>query len=105
MSLACALSGIPGVIAYRLNPLSYWLGKMLVSVKYIGIANLLLDHALHPEYIQGTASEANLSAGLVRALDDSGAAEEAEQSAKQLRELLHEGSDATAAKWLARGLD
>ncbi len=104
MSLACALSGIPGAIAYRLNPMSYWLGKMLVNVKYIGIANLLLDRPLHPEFIQGAASEENLSSELLRALDDSSAVEEAAQSATELRDLLHADSDATAAKWLARGL-
>lgn len=104
MSLACALSGIPGAIAYRLNPLSYWLGKMLVSVKYIGIANLLLDRPLHPEFIQAAASDSKLCDELLRALDDSSAAEEAARSATELRELLHAGSDATAAKWLARGL-
>jgi len=104
MSLACALSGIPGAIAYRLNPLSYWLGKMLVSVKYIGIANLLLDRPLHPEYIQGAASASNLSEELARALEDPSAADDAMSSAEQLRELLHAGSDATAAKWLSRGL-
>ena len=58
MSLGCALSGIPGAIAYRLNPMSYWLGR-LVKVKYIGIANLLLDRPLYPEFIQSAASPAH----------------------------------------------
>ncbi|NBB80922.1 MAG: lipid-A-disaccharide synthase [Verrucomicrobia bacterium] len=104
MSLACALSGIPGAIAYRLNPLSYWLGRMLVKVKYIGIANLLLDRPLHPEYIQGAASAGHLERELLRAIDKKSAAEEAVKSAVELRALLHAGSDASAAKWLARGL-
>ena len=105
MSLACALSGIPGAIAYRLNPLSYWLGKILVKVKYIGIANLLLDRPLHPEYIQAAATPNSLSAELLRALDDPHAAEEAVKGAAELRDLLHPGSDASAAEWLARGLE
>lgn len=104
MSLACALSGIPGAIAYRLNPMSYWLGRILVKVKYIGIANLLLDRPLHPEFIQGAASSSQLAKQLVRALDGEGAAEEAARGAAELCELLHAGSDATAADWLARGL-
>lgn len=104
MSLACALSGIPGAIAYRLNPLSYFLGKILVNVKYIGIANLLLDRPLHPEYIQAAASDSKLCAELLRALHDSSAAEEAAQSAAELHQLLHADNDATPAKWLALGL-
>ncbi len=104
MSLACALSAIPGAIAYRLNPMSYWLGRILVKIEYIGIANLLLKRPLHPEYIQNVATPKNLSAELLRALDDPRAAEEAAQGAIELSELLHAGSDASAARWLARGL-
>jgi lipid-A-disaccharide synthase len=105
MSLACALSAIPGAIAYRLNPMSYWLGRVLIKVKYIGIANLLLNRPLHPEYIQAAASPDKLSAELLRALEVPAAAEAAAQAADELRELLHAGSDATAAAWLARGLE
>lgn len=104
MSLACALSGIPGAIAYRLNPMSYWLGRALIKVNYIGIANLLLDRPLHPEYIQGAASAEKLSGQLLHALGDAAAVDAAASSAAELRKLLHAGSDASAAKWLARGL-
>jgi len=61
MSLAVALSGIPGAIAYRLHPMSYWMGRYLVKVPYIGIANLLLDRAMHREYIQGAATPGKLA--------------------------------------------
>jgi lipid-A-disaccharide synthase len=104
MSLACALSAIPGAIAYRLNPMSYWLGRILIKVKYIGIANLLLDRPLHPEFIQGAASPKQLNDQLLHALDDSQAAKQAASCAAELRDLLHAGSDASAAQWLARGL-
>jgi lipid-A-disaccharide synthase len=103
MSLACALSAIPGAIAYRLNPMSYWLGRVLIKVKYIGIANLLLNRPLHPEYIQGGASASRLGRELLGAMDGKAAAEAAAESAAELRELLHAGSDASAAQWLARG--
>ena len=104
MSLGCALSGIPGAIAYRLNPMSYLLGRLLIKVKYIGIANLLLDRPLHPEFIQSAASPAQLSRQLLRALDEIEAAAEAHNGAVKLRELLNARNDASAAEWLARGL-
>ena len=105
MSLACALSAIPGAIAYRLNPMSYWLGRWLVKVKYIGIANLLLDRPLHPEYIQNEASPQVLSRELLRALNDPRAVDATAAGASELQGLLHAGSDATAAEWLARGME
>ena len=102
--LGCALSAIPGAIVYRLNPVSYWLARLLVKVKYIGIANLLLDRPLHPEFVQSAASPEQLSRQLLRALDESEAAAEALDGAVELRELLHAGVDSNAANWLARGL-
>ncbi|HYP17477.1 MAG TPA: lipid-A-disaccharide synthase, partial [Opitutus sp.] len=49
MSMHCALAGIPGAVTYRTDPLTYFLGRMLVKVKFIGIANLLLDEPMYPE--------------------------------------------------------
>jgi lipid-A-disaccharide synthase len=98
------LSAIPGAIVYRLNPLSYWLGRILVKIPYIGIANLLLKRPLHPEFIQGAAKTDRLAKQIVRALDDPKAAQEAAEGAAELRKLLNAGSDASAAEWLIAGL-
>ena len=101
MSLAVAMSAIPGAIAYRLNTLSYWLGKLLVKVPYIGISNLLLKRGLHPEFIQGAASTKQLAAEIVRATEPA-AAVEAADGAKELGELLSDATAAAAGTWDAR---
>ena len=103
MSLACALSGIPGAIAYRLNPLSYWIGRMLVKIPYIGISNLLLNRPLHPEYIQN-ASPQNLSSEILRALQDPQAVCDAAESATKLRGVLLPDGGHNAADWLAQAM-
>jgi len=100
MSLSCALSGIPGAIVYRLNPISYWLGRMLVKIPYIGIANLLLNRPLYPEFIQGAAKPKRLAKQILTALDDPQAGHAAAAGASELRGLLHAGSDVSAAEWL-----
>ncbi|MFT4901476.1 MAG: lipid-A-disaccharide synthase [Lentimonas sp.] len=104
MSLACALSGIPGAITYRLNPLSYLLGRMLVKVPYIGIANLLLKRPLHPEYIQHAATPERLSAEILRAIRDPHAAEQAATGAAEIRLLLKSETGLTAAAWLGAAM-
>jgi len=101
MSLAVALSGIPGAIAYRLNPISYWMGRYLVKVPYIGIANLLLERPLHKEYIQGAATAKKLAAEIVQAQSKEAEAT-AMQGADELRELLKADSEASAVNWLSR---
>ena len=100
MSLACALSGIPGAIVYRLNPLSYWLGRILVKIPYIGIANLLLKRPLHPEFIQGAAKPNRLAEQILTALDDPQAGQAAAAGAAELGGLLHAGSGVSTADWL-----
>ena len=99
MSLAVALSGIPGAIAYRLHPMSYWMGRFLVSVPYIGIANLLLDRPLHKEYIQGAATSESLASEILSARDEASGIAAAE-SASELRELLQPDSRLSAPDWL-----
>ncbi len=103
MSLAVAMSGIPGAIAYRLNPMSYWLGKLLVKIEYIGISNLLLKRSLNPEYIQGAATPKALAAEIVRSVQPE-AADLAQQGAEELSALLQTDSGLTAADWLADGM-
>ena len=40
--LSCAWAGVPGVIGYRAHPITYLIGKLLVGVPFLGMANLLL---------------------------------------------------------------
>jgi len=103
MSLSVAMSGIPGAIVYRLHPLTYWMGRAIIRIDYIGISNLLLGRPLHPEYIQGAARPKRLAGALHAALQPS-AATEAAAGAAELRDLLEPDSGASAAEWLARGM-
>ena len=102
MSLVCALSGMPGAIVYRLNPISYLLGRLLVKIPYIGIANLLLDRPLHPEFIQGAAKPKRLAKQILNVLEDPQAAQSAAAGARELRKLLGADSHVSAAEWLMR---
>ena len=52
MSLCCSLAGIPGLIVYKANPITYLLGRMLVKIKYLSIANILLNKPAWREFIQ-----------------------------------------------------
>jgi len=104
MSLACALSGIPGSIVYRLNPVSYLLGRLLVKVPYIGIANLLLNRPLHPEFIQDAAKPKQLAKQILNALQDSQAARSAAGAAELRKLLLDTRGPVNVADWLIEGL-
>jgi lipid-A-disaccharide synthase len=103
MSMHCALAGIPGAIVYRANPLTYLLGRALVSVPFLGIANLLLGEPMYPEFIQGAATAKNLSRELSVDVRDGARREKTAEQAARLRKILQQPSNGPA-DWLLRQL-
>src|SRR5205823_14142247 len=62
-TLECALLERPMVIIYRLGPLSYVLGRLLVrGVQYIGMPNIVAGRDVVPELLQGGAAGAAVAA-------------------------------------------
>ncbi len=104
MSMHCALAGIPGALTYRTDPLTYLLGRMLVKVEFIGIANLMLKEPMYREFIQGAARPEALAGELLLCLNDAGKREQTRAQAQQLRSLLTQPAQGTAADWVARQL-
>ena len=51
-SLETALFGTPQVVGYIVNPLTYWLAKKIIKVKYISLGNLIVDRLAFKEFIQ-----------------------------------------------------
>jgi lipid-A-disaccharide synthase len=54
-TLEAALMGCPMVAVYRVHPLSYFIGKALVKVRYVSLVNLILDREAVPERLQTRA--------------------------------------------------
>jgi len=70
-TLECALLERPMVIVYRLGPLSYALGRLLVrGVRYIGMPNIVAGQEVVPELLQGKARGARIAAAARLILDD-----------------------------------
>ncbi|MCB1592587.1 MAG: lipid-A-disaccharide synthase [Alphaproteobacteria bacterium] len=53
VALELAYAGIPHVIIYKTNFLTYWIVRMLIKVKHIHLANILLKKNVVPEFVQG----------------------------------------------------
>jgi lipid-A-disaccharide synthase len=102
MSLQCALAGIPGAVTYKTDAVTYWLGRWLVKVPYLGIANLLLKEPMYPEYIQGAATPEALAKELRSCVDDPTRRAETAVRAEKLRALLTKPASGTSADWLLR---
>lgn len=101
MSLSCAWAGIPGVIGYRAHPITYMIGKKLVGVPYLGMANLLLpDDPPNPEFLQGRATGSVLAAEIAKILDNPQAGKQAAEISQKLHGLLAKPKERGVVDWL-----
>ena len=51
-SLETALFGTPQVVGYITNPVTYWIAKKIIKIRYISLGNLIVDRLAFKEYIQ-----------------------------------------------------
>ena len=69
-SLEIALLQVPMVIVYKLSMLTYWLGRMLVNIPFIGLPNIVAARAVVKELIQHEANAQALADETWRLLQD-----------------------------------
>lgn len=98
VTMESALLGLPLVVVYRLNPITYWLGRLLVKLPFFTIVNLVAGRRVFEEFLQGDvtarvlgpaleailpggARRADVEAGIQEALARLGAEGDASQRA------------------------
>jgi lipid-A-disaccharide synthase len=90
-TLEIALLGIPMVICYRLNSLTYRIGKWLVKTRFIGLPNIVFGEQIVRELIQDDATAENLAREIKRLLTNSEAAQNCRADLDIVREKLGKG--------------
>ena len=105
MSFACALAGVPGIIAYKAHPLTYWLGRLLIKVPYLGMANLLLpDNPPYQEFIQSEATAENLSKEIEGMLINDNESIRFGECSLKLKSILQGPQELEAVDWVVTEL-
>jgi lipid-A-disaccharide synthase len=69
-TLEAAIAGCPMVIIYRLSPITYLIGRILVKVKCIGLANIVVGKKVVPELIQGEVTPQRIALEAKKILQD-----------------------------------
>ncbi|MBN1153486.1 lipid-A-disaccharide synthase [candidate division KSB1 bacterium] len=59
-TLETALAQTPFIIVYKVDPFSYYLGKLLVKIKHIGLVNVIAGDCIVPEFIQHDCTAKNM---------------------------------------------
>jgi lipid-A-disaccharide synthase len=101
VTLQIALVGTPMAIFYKVSPLTYAIGKRLIKVDHAGLANIVAEERIVPEFIQDMATPQNLADEALRVLNDSRYANDMRAALEQVHTKLGEpGCSARVAEML-----
>ena len=100
ISLSMALASVPGVIIYKLSQLNYWLLRTLVKVRFIGLANLILDQSIYPELLQKRAKVENIVNELTPYLNKQESIDDFMDASNLLRYKLIDDREMSASEWV-----
>lgn len=102
-TLETALCGTPMVIVYKVRPLTYLLGRLLVRVPAIGLVNLIAGRPVVRELIQGAVTAEAIAAEVAALIDDPERRTAVERGLADVRARLGaKGASARAAAVLMR---
>lgn len=69
-TLEVALSQTPLVIVYRCDFLQYWIARLIIKVKQIGLCNIVAQKPVAKELIQNAATPENIAQETIRLIKD-----------------------------------
>lgn len=89
-TLEAALLAVPAVIVYKVSFISYLLGRLLIRVPWIGLANIVAGREIYPELIQYDATPEKIVATCRALLGAPGKLRKIREELKQIKEKLGE---------------
>ena len=88
VTLEVAITGTPMIIIYKVSPLSYWLGKIMIKIKNIGLVNLIAGREIVLELVQSKASPENIADTALNMLNDASGLERLRKELLSVRDSL-----------------
>ncbi len=105
-SLEAALIGVPQVVCYGGNEISYQIARRVVKLKYISLANLIMDKGLFKELIQHDCTPEKIDTELDTLLHNNGYREKMMADYKDVRSILGgKGASAKVAQAMIHELE
>ena len=106
VTMEAAVLGVPMVTFYRVNALSWMLGRWLVRAPFLSMVNLVAGRRVVAELIQGDMTAERIAGEALRLLADEGARRAMRADLAEVASKLTTGRDPleTAADWVERVL-
>jgi lipid-A-disaccharide synthase len=61
-TMECAFYGCPMIVVYKVNWLTYLIGRMIVKINWLAMPNVIANRAIVPEFIQHDAKPDRIGA-------------------------------------------
>jgi lipid-A-disaccharide synthase len=90
-TLETALMAIPMVIIYRVSPLSFFIGKMIINVRNIGLVNIVAGRTVVPELVQDEVTPERIAAAITDLLSEPAKHRTVTEDLLRVRTLLGAG--------------
>lgn len=105
-TLEVGLLGTPMIVVYRVSPLTYAIGRLLVDLPFVSLVNLVLGRQVVPELLQAEADHERMVAVASRLLGRRSRIDAMRGALAELRPALGEsGASERAASCLLEELD
>lgn len=69
-SLETVLFGTPQVVGYITNPITYWIARKIVKIKYISLGNLIANRLAFKEFIQKDCNVDAITEEIIELIED-----------------------------------
>jgi lipid-A-disaccharide synthase len=80
--------GTPMAVVYKTSPVTFFIGRLLVDVPYIGLVNIVAGKKIVPEFIQHDMTTENLVSAIGRMFEDPAYISSIRQELGAIREKL-----------------
>ncbi|MFA5119872.1 lipid-A-disaccharide synthase [Zavarzinia sp.] len=98
VALELALAETPAVVAYRANPVSALVFRLMTKVRFVNLINIMEDRAVVPELLQSACTPERLAAEVDRLLTDDGARQDQIASMHRVMTALGRGGPAPSTR-------
>ena len=103
-TLESACLGTPMIIVYKVSPISWFLGKLLVKLKNIGLVNIVAGEKIVPEILQSEVTATRLASEGLSLLGDKTLMEDTRKKLLMVKESLGKtGASQRAAELIVNG--
>lgn len=98
-TLQTALLGVPMVVVYKTSPLTFFIGKRIVQVNKIALANLVMEQCIAPERLQNDANAKQIFQDVIELMGEKGK-RQVEMFQSLHSKLGSSGASKKVAEWI-----